>query len=205
MILRHSHRNDPTDMEEVHKLRLTPQGHAIARKFGESLPKNRDIRLFHSVVWRCEETAENIQNGFESIGGKTELRGNLAPLHNIGIDNRSFLSQVYKYPFRELLFRWAAGFYLPEEWAPFISYCQNAAQLIWNQLETASENGIDIFVSHDWHCMSLRYGWFGFPPDNRWIKYLGGFAFTFEKDHILILDYGELKKIEVPHWWKIKQ
>ncbi|MHA1914724.1 MAG: hypothetical protein ACW986_07280 [Promethearchaeota archaeon] len=205
MILRHSHRNDPIDMEKVHKLRLTPQGHAIARKFGELLPTNREIRLFHSVIWRCEETAENIQKGFESIGGKTELKGILAPLYQIGIDDVTFLRLFKNYHFRDLLFRWVAGFYLPEEWAPFIPYCQNAANLIWNQLETAPEKGIDICVSHDWQCLSLRYGWFGFPPDNRWIRYLGGYAFSFEKDHILLLDYGELKKIEIPHWWKSKQ
>ncbi|KKK55575.1 hypothetical protein LCGC14_3073180, partial [marine sediment metagenome] len=31
----------------------------------------------------------------------------------------------------------------------------------------------------------------------------GGFAFAFDKDRILLLDYyGELKKVEAPHWWK---
>ena len=50
--------------------------------------------------------------------------------------------------------------------------------------------------------MSLRFGWFGLPPDDKWVDYLGGFAFMFEKDHILLLDYGCLKKVEIPHWWK---
>jgi hypothetical protein len=71
-----------------------------------------------------------------------------------------------------------------------------------NQLKLAPENCIDIYISHDWHLTAFRFGWFGLPPDDRWVDYLGGFAFTFEKNHILLSDYGELKAVDVPHWWK---
>ncbi|MFX1349480.1 MAG: hypothetical protein ACFE92_12500 [Promethearchaeota archaeon] len=202
LILRHSHRNEPEFLNKVHKLRLTPEGHAVAKKFGESLPKNKPIRIFHSIIWRCEETAEDIHNGFKSIGGKSELKGVFSPLYDIGIDDRSFLAQFKNYHFKDILFRWAAGFYLPEEWTPFIQYSQKSAHLIWNQLKDAPEGGLDIYITHDWHLMSLRFGWFGIAPDERWVKFLGGFAFTFEEDHILLLDYGELKSLEIPHWWK---
>ena len=205
LILRHSHRNEPTIMEKIHKLRLTAKGHAIAKKFGESLPTNRPIRLYHSIIWRCQETAENIHNGFKSIGGKSELLGELFPLYEIGIDNQSFADQFLKYDFSKILLRWASGFYLPEEWIPFVEYTQNAARLIWNQLTDAPEKGIDIYVTHDWHVMSLKFGWFALPPDKRWVLFNGGFAFTFETDHILLLDYGQFKKVDIPHWWKKKK
>ncbi|MFW9949678.1 MAG: hypothetical protein ACFFKA_06095 [Candidatus Thorarchaeota archaeon] len=61
---------------------------------------------------------------------------------------------------------------------------------------------MDIYITHDWHTISLRFGWFGIPPDKRWVKFLGGFAFTLQEDHILLLDYGKLKRIEFPYWWK---
>ncbi len=205
LVLRHSHRDEPKILEKLHKLRLTPQGHAIAKKFGENLPKNRSLRLFHSRIWRCEETAEDIHEGFKNIGGKSELKGEFAPLYDIGINYRSFLEQFKNYHFREILLRWAAGFYLPEEWTPLIPYCQNAAHLIWNQLKDAPEKGLDIYVTHDWHLMTFRFGWFGIPPDDRWVEYLGGFAFTFKEDHILLLDYGKIKSVEFPHWWKNKK
>lgn len=202
MIVRHSHRSEPKIMEKVHKIRLTPQGHAIAKKFGENLPIDRPIRLFHSIIWRCEETAQNIHDGFRSIGGKSELIGNSEPLYKIGIDDDSFYRYISNYHFKEILLRWAAGFFLPEEWTPFIQYIQNAADVIWNQIKDAPQKGIDIHVTHDWHTMTLRFGWFALPPDKRWVNFHGGFAFTFKEDHILLLDYGELKKIEYPHWWK---
>ena len=205
LILRHSHRNEPKILKKVHKLRLTPQGHAIAKKFGENLPKNRSIRLYHSIIWRCEETAEEIHDGFKNIGGKSELKGEFAPLYDIGINMEEFTEDFINHPFHEILFRWATGFYLPEEWTPFIQYSQKSALLIWNQLKDAPERGLDIYVTHDWHLMTFRFGWFGLPPDDRWVKFLGGFAFTFEEDNIILLDYGEIKSVENPHWWKKKK
>ena len=204
LILRHSHRNEISKYESAHKLRLTPQGHAIAKKFGENLPKNRPIRIFHSIIWRCKETAENIYNGFKSIGGNGEIKGHFPPLYEIGINMKEFTTEFRKHPFHKILSRWAAGFYLPEEWTPFVQYSQNSANLIWNQLKDAPERGLDIYVTHDWHLMTFRFGWFGLPPDDRWVKFLGGFAFTFAEDNIILLDYGEIKYVENPHWWKKK-
>jgi len=202
LVLRHSHRNEPKPKENVNKLRLTPQGHAIAEKFGECLPVSRPIRLFHSIIWRCEETAENIHNGFKKVGGESEFLGKFEPLHNIGINNRDALKGFKNYHFREIMYLWAAGFFHSKDWEPFTSYCQNTAHLISKHLKDAPENGINIYVTHDWHLMSLRFGWFGLPPDLQWVKFLGGFAFIFEDDHFLLLERGELKSVESLHWCK---
>ncbi|MHA2035807.1 MAG: hypothetical protein ACW98X_05200 [Promethearchaeota archaeon] len=204
LILRHSHRNEPKPLENVNKLRLTPQGHVIAKKFGESIPKNRSIKLFHSIIWRCEETAENIHNGFQSIGGRSEFKGVLEPLFDIGIQKKNFNEQFKGDHFRKVLFRWSAGFYLPEDWTPFTEYCQQTAKIIWDQENNPSNRNIDIYVTHDWHVMSLRYGWFGVPPDDQWVKFLGGFVFSFKDDHILLLDHLGFRPIEIPHWWDSK-
>ena len=62
IVLRHSHRKHSGDAEKLSKLALTPLGHEIAYFFGKSLPNDRPIRLYHSVVNRCVETAENIRS-----------------------------------------------------------------------------------------------------------------------------------------------
>ena len=90
LVLRHSHRNEPKRLEEMRKLRLTPRGHAIAKRFGEALPIDRKIRLFHSIIKRCEETAENIHNGFKNVGGESKIIGEFTPLYNLGITNLDF-------------------------------------------------------------------------------------------------------------------
>ena len=52
LVLRHSHRNNPTENEKIHELKLTPQGHQIAKIFGQNLPKRRTIRLFLWLLLR---------------------------------------------------------------------------------------------------------------------------------------------------------
>ena len=202
LILRHSHRNPQTTLEKGQKTRLTPQGHTIAKKFGENLPSNRSIKIFYSIIWRCEETAKNIHEGFKNIGGTSELKGELTPLQSIGITDREFfLNEFTKVPVLDILYRWAVGFYNPNVWTPFIEYCQSTAHLIMDQVKNSPENGLDIFVTHDFNVMALRFGWFGLLPKN-WVKFLGGFAFTIGEDQTLLLDYDELKQVAIPHWWK---
>ncbi len=202
LILRHSHRNEAKAFEKAQKERLTPQGHAIAKKFGENLPRSRPIEIFYSIIWRCEETAKNIHEGFKSIGGASELKGELKPLQDVGIaDRQFFLNEFATVPFFDIFYRWVVGFYNPNVWTPFIEYCQSTAHIILDQVKSSPENGLNIFVSHDMNVMALRFGWFGLLP-TKWVKFLGGFAFSIEEDQILLLDNGELKPVAIPHWWE---
>jgi hypothetical protein len=202
LILRHSHRNEPKALEKAQKIRLSPQGHAIAKKFGENLPSSRSIKIFHSIIWRCEETAENIHEGFKNIGGISELKGVLKPLAEIGINDKQFYFNVFNnVRVLDSFYRWVVGFYNPNDWTPFVEYCQSVAHQILEQVKNSPENGLDIFVTHDFNVLALRFGWFALPPI-KWVKFLGGFAFAIEEDQILLLDYGELKPVAIPHWWK---
>jgi len=202
LILRHSHRNEPKGLEKAQKLRLTPQGHEIAKRFGENLPSDRPITLFHSIIWRCEETAIDIHEGFKKIGGKGEIKGELLPLQSVGIAERDFFLDEFKnVPFFDIFYRWVVGFYNPDIWTPFMEYCQSTAQMFLDQVKSSPENGLNIFVTHDMNTMALRFGWFGLRPE-KWVKFLGGFAYTVGEEQTLLLDYGELKPVAVPHWWK---
>jgi len=204
LMLRHSHRDEPKALKGAQKLRLTAQGHAIAKKFGENLPSNRPITIFHSIIWRCEETAKDIHEGFKNIGGTSEVKGALLPLAYIGINDKQFYMNMFNNGnVMESFYRWVVGFYDPNNWTPFLEYCQSAIHLILDHVKNSPENGLHIFVTHDFNIMALRFGWFGLPP-KKWVKFLGGIAFTIETEQTLLLDYGELKPvaIEIPHWWK---
>ena len=202
LVLRHSHRDEPEGLKGAQKLRLTPQGHAIAKKFGENLPKYRPMALFHSIIWRCEETANDIHEGFENIGGTSEIKGTLLPLQTVGMKSEDFFFSEFKnVPFFDIFYRWVVGFYSPDVWTPFMEYCQSTANVILDQVIDSPENGLNIFVSHDFNTMFFRFGWFGLRPE-KWVKFLGGFAFAIEEDQTLLLDYGEIKPVAVPHWWK---
>lgn len=202
LILRHSHRKEQTSLIGGQKLRLTPQGHAIAQKFGEKLPISRNIEIFYSIIWRCEETATDIHKGFKSIGGTSELKGDLLPLQSVGFKDKQFFFNLFeKTPFFDIFYRWTVDFYNPDYWTPFMEYCQSTAHTILDLVKKSPENGLNIFVTHDMNLMALRFGWFGFRPE-KWVKFLGGFAFSIEDEQTLLLDYGELKQIAFPYWWK---
>lgn len=201
LILRHSQRFEPKLTDENQYMELTSQGRIMARFFGEKLPNNRTIRLFHSPVNRCKETAEEIHVGFKENGGESIFKGECKVVWGIGLKREFFMSELQKHRDIDIFYRWVAGFYKPDDMPSITTFCQKAANVIWNQFNKEPEKGIDIYISHDWHMNSFRFGWFSLPPEDKWIGYLGGFAFTFEEDHILLLDYGEFKSIEIPYWW----
>ena len=202
LVLRHSHRDEPTILQGSQKIRLTPQGHAIAKKFGENLPISRPIKIFHSIIWRCEETAKDIHDGFKSMGGESEVKGDLFPLVSIGINTKEFYRSVFNLGnVMDTFYRWVVGYYDPNDWTPFLEYCQSTAHFFLDQVKNSTENEVYIFVTHDFNLLAFRFGWFGLPP-KKWVKFLGGFAFTIEAEQTLLLDYGELKPVAIPHWWK---
>ena len=202
LILRHSQRDEPQNFEGLLKLRLTPEGHAIARKFGQKLPKDRPIRLYHSIVWRCQETAEDILSGFENIDGKGKMKGIFTPLFNLETSRDFFPNQLKTFNGYQFFYRWVAGLYPPDEITPLNKFSQKAAELILREFERAPERNIDIHVTHDFFVIALKFGWFGIPPDKKWVSYLGGFAFTFVDNNILLLDSNKLISLKTPYWWK---
>jgi len=202
MVLRHSHRNDPTELEELHDVRLTPQGHHVAKIFGKKLPSERVIRLYHSPVGRCKETAEDILIGFEEVGGKGVLKGVLTPLFFAGTAPKFFEDIVKEESHLPFLYRWAVGFYSPDRINPLQTYCRNAADVIWRGNKDAPERGIDIHITHDIFLMALRFGWFGIPPDAEWVPFLGGIAFTLTQNKIKLFDKDRFISMNVPYWWK---
>lgn len=202
LILRHSQRDEPQNYEGLLKLRLTEEGHAIARKFGEELPKDRSVRLFHSIVWRCQETAEDILSGFESVGGKVKLKGAFTPLFNLETSRDFFPNQLKKFSAYEFFFRWVAGLYSSNFIITLPKFSQKAGELIWREYKRAPDRNIDIHVTHDFLAIAMRLGWFGIPPSKKWISYLGGFALTFIEDKILLLNSDKLISVDSPYWWK---
>jgi len=209
IIMRHSQRYEPklvnkSDLKGAN-MELTPLGKEAAKNFGENLPVDRPIRLFHSPSNRCKVTAEKIYQGIKEVNGRGNIIGECDALYGIGINSQSYLDEFNAYKNYQVILRYLAGVYSPNLWPPAQPFYQRSGEQIWSQIENISEGGINIFVTHDFHTMIFRFGWFGLPPDERWINYLGGFAFSIIEDHILLLDHGKLIKLGIPHWWKNKK
>jgi len=202
IILRHSKRNEPSLWDENQNMELTEEGKQTAKLFGSKLPKDKDLILFHSGVNRCRETAELIRDGFSESGGESIMEGECRILRGIGLNPNLLTEELKKYPLMDVIIRWTAGLYPEDKWPSFNSYARRAADAIWSYLESQENNLMAIFITHDLHSIILRYGWFGFALDFRGIDYLGGFAFTFKDKSLRVLDYGDVKTVEVPFYWK---
>jgi len=202
LILRHSKRYEPSFSDENQNMDLTEEGKQIARLFGTKLPHSREIVIFYSEVDRCRETAEQIHRGFMERNGKSVIKGECKILRGIGLNPNVFMEELKKYSLLDVIVRWSAGLYPEEHWPTIKSYCKRAANIIWPYLQKLEQNTLAIFVTHDLHSIVLRYGWFGFPLDSRGIDYLGGYAFSIGKNEITVLDYGDIKKAEIPYYWK---
>lgn len=201
LILRHSYRKKLNRVDELLNLGITSQGYEVAKKLGTNLPKARPIRLYHSVVPRCRETAEAIKEGFEISSGKAEMKGVLEPLFKIGENAEKFSEEVLNRTPRVFIARWVAGLYPPNIMKPFTSYCQNAAKVIWTQLEKAPSKCIDVHITHDTHLVALKWGWFGLPLASEWPSFLGGFMLAINQNNLKVFAGGKFDSFEVPYWW----
>ena len=204
LILRHSQRKNPESKKEIPKLGLTAQGSIMARKFGESLPKDRQIRLSYSPLRRCCATAKLILDGFKSNSAIGVLKGPLKTLSGPGASLDFYCDESVKYKGEQFILRWAAGLYSEEIISPFIPYCRNMAETILENMNDAPSKCIEIYVTHDIFLMSLRFGWFGFPPNEKWVSFLGGMAFVLKENCILLFDIDQLNYVDIPYWWKTK-
>ena len=63
VMLRHAARFPIVDMTRPELAELTPEGSATAEAMGEQLRGHDGVRLFHSPVKRCQQTAECLARG----------------------------------------------------------------------------------------------------------------------------------------------
>ncbi len=95
LLLRHSEREETTFIGDGKELLLTPLGHKMANIFGQKLPLEKNIRIYHSLAKRCIQTANEVFNGITKKGGRANLHGSIS-WPNISIDRDFFIEQMRK-------------------------------------------------------------------------------------------------------------
>lgn len=202
ILLRHSERYEVVNVWEPQELLLTPNGHHVAKIFGQKLPIDRYIRLFTSQAPRCQETAVDIIEGFKTNGGKAEFKGILDPLFKLGVDRNFFFKQIENGDLTKYVQNWIIDAFPRDKAQSLSSYSKKSAEIIWNLIYRAPKNCIDIHVTHEIPIMGLRFGWFNLLPDEKWVKFLGGIAFTFQNGFVQLFDIDEFLTVKIPRWGK---
>lgn len=179
-MLRHAARHPIADPERPELAELTEEGRAHATEFGAGLRGFPRVRLFHSPVLRCQQTAECIAAGAASIGVPAVLAGAHPELgiHYIrDVKQAGRLSAVHGEHFVRL---WHEGAVPPGVVDPIPELAVRKLAFVRARLaEVAADPGLlDLHVSHDWNIIALREHLVGVRHEEAgWLTFLDGVAF----------------------------
>jgi broad specificity phosphatase PhoE len=183
-VMRHAARHPIVDPREPLAAELTMEGKRDAEAFGGRITGFDRVRLFHSPVKRCQQTAESVAAGAARAGLAVELLGPQPDLGVAYILNQietGRLSGVHGEHFVRLWFTGQVSVEFIER-APDIVRRKIAyvtARL--GETDAAAGRRLDLHISHDWNVIILRELLLDVRHEEAgWASFLDGVAFTNE-------------------------
>lgn len=186
-VLRHAARHPIVDPREPLAAELTPAGRQDAEAFGAKITGFDRLRLFHSPVKRCQQTAECVAAGAARNGLAVEIAGAQPELGVAYILNQietGRLSGIHGEHFVRLWFTNQVPVELIER-APVI--VRRKVDYVALRLREPSATGrrLDLHISHDWNVIILRELLLGVRHEEAgWARFLDGVAFTPEAERL---------------------
>jgi len=191
LVVRHSHREDSTDVQKLLKKRLTELGHQMAFCFGKELPSNRILKIFYSSHPRCHETAQEISKGFVSVGGTASLVSDIRILLGPQGSGDIIGNEMLSLGGPEFVRRWTVGKLSKEAIEPIKNFGAVFVKETLGRLHGSTVDSLHIHVTHDLVLMGARNILFGTIPNNEnWTPYLGGFGIVLADDVIHAFEGG---------------
>ena len=195
VLLRHSIREEIIDRNSLRNAQLTTEGKKLAYEFGGLLPKDRLIRIFHSPISRCKDTAELIYRGIrhnngsglmigeqDFLGGTYILKGHLIfdLFTDLGVSG--FVEKWFRGGFDETI----------------LHPPKRARNDMLNSIIQCNQNNqkeIDLHVSHDLNIILFKSLMSDvLSEDFKWPEFMEGVIFK-KKDKELILCVKDKEKI----------
>ncbi|MBI2514169.1 MAG: histidine phosphatase family protein [Opitutae bacterium] len=177
-VMRHAARHPIADPQRPEIAELTTDGCAAAEAFGAQLGSFSRVRLFHSPVKRCQQTAECIARGVQVAGGSVELVGAHPAL---GIDYIRDLAEAGRLTVQHgehFVRLWFEGRVPPAVIDPIPALAALKLDFVRAQLAAAAPGSLDLHVSHDWNIIILREHLVGVRhEDAGWLTFLDGVTF----------------------------
>lgn len=201
-VMRHAARHPIANPAEPTLAEITTDGAKSAVEFGKRLTGFNRVRLFHSPVKRCGQTAACIAQGAAAVGIAVELVGAQT---EIGIDyivdqvESGRLSAIHGEHFVRL---WVNGEIPATVVRPPSALAAQQTNFVSARLRDPLAEGqgrrLDLHVSHDWNIMILRELLLKIRFEEAgWLTFLDGVAFTADATN-LQANYRQQKALLSP-------
>jgi len=202
-IIRHAQRHPLGSTTDPTKALLTDAGKAAAVVLGGRITGFTHLRLFHSPVMRCQQTAECIAEGAASSGMRIELCGARPRLGFVCTKDEAAALTLYTEIGDEFVSRWLSGI-LPAGMMedPVDTVRHNLHELTATlHHETPHGPRLDLHVSHDWNIMVMRELLVGVRHEEvGWLGFLDGLAFHRSSARELTVAYDTVHRTGSLPW-----
>jgi broad specificity phosphatase PhoE len=165
-LLRHSTREEIVGLtvEDAVMAPLTLPGRQLALDLGRRLPPQRPLRLYHSEVPRCVDTAEQIGAGFEEVGGRVTAFQKKTHLAASFIRDPAVVAREFglRGP-RAFVDAWLAGEIDPAALDPPDRAGQSQIDAMMEELTPEVDLGepaVDLHITHDVNVVALLHRMF---------------------------------------------
>jgi len=199
MVIRHSERQEPKEIEKIHRAQITETGKKCAKRFGQLLPTNINYCIYHSISERTEDTATEIHQGIIKNGGQSILKGQCPVLSHI-LQYQDSFNEYLSMDMGDFFNNWISGLYPPYKLEDSKQFAKRFAHYAFKELLTAKNNDMHIYVSHDIFILNYMFHWFGINLASEWLKYLDGFILQIKNNVQHIYYKKGLKLTRIPYW-----
>lgn len=197
LIIRHAERHPISSMKNPFEAMLTEKGASDAFTMGKQMSELGDVRLYHSPVARCRDTAINIGKG---ISEKTGVQVPAEMIYDLGgpymRGDWDYVSRLIDQIGQDSFIRqWFDGM-LPERvLMPLKEAALNQMAILAGQLANTGPSAIN--VTHDWNILILREWAFNLRhEDLGWPDFLDGVLAQRVNSSIHLCYHG--KRAEIP-------
>ena len=155
------------------------------------------VRVHHSPVERCGETARGLVEGVSQAGGRAELVSEVKALASPFVldPEKMFALASTLDTFPRFLRAWFDGKLPPDVLMPRRAAAIAQVAAVLEHLDdqgTLRTDALHVFVSHDWNILLVREEMLGHKLEDGWPHYLDGFALSVEGDDVVIEMEGRL-------------
>jgi broad specificity phosphatase PhoE len=184
LVVRHAERHPVVDLHTHEEVLLTERGHAQALEAGALLADIADhVRVRHSPVRRCGQTAEGLVAGAREAGVRAELLSSVALLGSPFVLDRERAYALVRQIGAGFIRDWFDGKLPHDVFEPrAVAVEKQLAAVVEHLMEPA----FHVFVSHDWNIALVREEVLGVSPETRWPAFLDGIAIALDGDDVIV-------------------